>query len=54
MFKLTLAVCLSEHPVHRSRTTVARLKETFDDQDQLANEQLPNGVDGPVSILRGK
>jgi len=24
------------------------------DDDQLANEQLPNGVDGTVAALRGK
>ncbi|PYR72947.1 MAG: sulfatase, partial [Acidobacteria bacterium] len=31
-----------------------RLKESVRDEDQLANEQLPNGVDGPVARLRGK
>ncbi len=33
---------------------LARLKESFGDRDQLAGEQLPNGVDGPVAKLRGK
>ena len=31
-----------------------RLKQEVRDDDQLANEQLPNGVDGPVAKLRGK
>jgi hypothetical protein len=31
-----------------------RLKTALGDEDQLANEQLPNGVDGPVARLRGK
>jgi arylsulfatase A-like enzyme len=31
-----------------------RLKAAVKDEDQLANEQLPNGVDGPVAKLRGK
>jgi hypothetical protein len=31
-----------------------RLKKEVRDDDQLANEQLPNGVDGPVAKLRGK
>ena len=31
-----------------------RLKRAFRDDDQLANEQLPNGVDGTVARLRGK
>ena len=31
-----------------------RLKRDVRDEDQLANEQLPNGVDGPVARLRGK
>jgi arylsulfatase A-like enzyme len=33
---------------------LARLKREVRDDDQLANELLPNGVDGPVSRLRGK
>jgi arylsulfatase A-like enzyme len=33
---------------------LAQLKREFRDDDQLANDQLPNGVDGPVSRLRGK
>jgi arylsulfatase A-like enzyme len=31
-----------------------RLKNALGDTDQFANEQLPNGVDGPVAKLRGK
>jgi hypothetical protein len=31
-----------------------RLKRVLKDEDQLANEQLPNGVDGTVAALRGK
>ena len=33
---------------------LSRLKRQVRDDDQLANEQLPNGVDGPVARLRGK
>ena len=33
---------------------LVRLKRQVRDDDQLANEQLPNGVDGPVARLRGK
>ena len=33
---------------------LARLKRALRDDDQLADQQLPNGVDGPVSRLRGK
>jgi arylsulfatase A-like enzyme len=33
---------------------LARLKLAARDDDQLATEQLPNGVDGPVARLRGK
>ena len=33
---------------------LARLKREVRDDDQLADVQLPNGVDGPVSLLRGK
>jgi hypothetical protein len=36
------------------KTELLRLKEAVGDHDQLANEQLPNGVDGPVANLRGK
>jgi arylsulfatase A-like enzyme len=36
------------------KAELARLKREVRDEDQLANEQLPNGVDGPVSRLRGK
>ena len=31
-----------------------RLKQSVKDDDRLANEQLPNGVDGPPARLRGK
>jgi len=33
---------------------LARLRREVRDDDQLADEQLPNGVDGPVPRLRGK
>ena len=33
---------------------LAQLKRELRDDDQLANEQLPNGVDGPAAKLRGK
>ncbi len=33
---------------------LARLKRDVKDDDQLADVQLPNGVDGPVAKLRGK
>jgi len=33
---------------------LARLKRAARDDDQLANEQLRNGVDGTVAMLRGK
>jgi arylsulfatase A-like enzyme len=33
---------------------LAQLKRDLHDDDQLANEQLPNGVDGPIAKLRGK
>ena len=36
------------------KAELARLKQAFRDDDRLANEQLPNGVDGPVAKLRGK
>jgi arylsulfatase A-like enzyme len=36
------------------KSELARLKREVKDEDQLANEQLPNGVDGPVGKLRGK
>ena len=36
------------------KAELARLKRAVGDDDQLANEQLPNGVDGPVAKLRGK
>jgi arylsulfatase A-like enzyme len=36
------------------KAELARLKRQARDDDQLANEQLPNGVDGPVARLRGK
>jgi arylsulfatase A-like enzyme len=36
------------------KAELARLKRAVRDDDQFANEQLPNGVDGPVAKLRGK
>ena len=36
------------------KAELARLKRDLRDEDQLANEQIPNGVDGAVSRLRGK
>jgi arylsulfatase A-like enzyme len=36
------------------KAELARLKRDVRDDDQLANEQLPNTVDGPVAKLRGK
>lgn len=38
----------------RLKAELARLKREARDDDQLANEQLPNGVDGAVAKLRGK
>ena len=36
------------------KAELARLKKEVRDDDQLADEQMPNGVDGPVAKLRGK
>jgi len=36
------------------KTELLRLKRAVGDEDQLASEQLPNGVDGTVASLRGK
>jgi arylsulfatase A-like enzyme len=36
------------------KAELARLKQGVRDDDRLAGEQLPNGVDGPVARLRGK
>jgi arylsulfatase A-like enzyme len=36
------------------KAELARLKRDVKDDDQLADIQLPNGVDGPPSKLRGK
>ena len=36
------------------KTELQRLKQAVRDDDQFADEQLPNGVDGPVARLRGK
>ena len=36
------------------KAELQRLKKAMKDDDQLANEQLPNGVDGTVARLRGK
>jgi len=36
------------------KAELARLKAAVKDDDQFANDQPPNGVDGPVARLRGK
>ena len=36
------------------KAELIRLKKAVKDDDQFANEQPPNGVDGPVARLRGK
>ena len=36
------------------KTELLRLKQALRDDDQFANEQPPDGVDGPVAKLRGK
>ena len=36
------------------KAELARLKQAVHDDDRLANEQLPNSVDGPIAKLRGK
>ena len=36
------------------KTELLRLKKSLKDDDQFANDQIPNGVDGPVATLRGK
>ena len=36
------------------KAELLRVKRAARDDDQLANEQLPNGVDGTVAKLRGK
>jgi len=36
------------------KNELSRLKRDVGDDDQLADRQLPNGVDGPVARLRGK
>ena len=36
------------------KAELARLKAAVQDNDQLANDQLPNGVDGTVARLRGR
>ena len=36
------------------KAELARLKREVRDDDQFADEQLPNGVDGPVARLRGR
>ncbi|MGQ0735751.1 MAG: sulfatase family protein [Acidobacteriota bacterium] len=40
--------------VESLKAELARLKRELRDDDQLADRQLPNGVDGPVKTLRGK
>jgi arylsulfatase A-like enzyme len=36
------------------KAELAKLKRAVRDEDQLADVQIPNGVDGPVARLRGK
>ena len=36
------------------KAELVRLKQSVRDDDQFANEQLPNGVGGPVAKLRGE
>ena len=36
------------------KAELIKLKQAVRDEDQFANEQPPNGVDGPVARLRGK
>jgi hypothetical protein len=36
------------------KAELARLKRAVRDDDQLADVQLPNGVDGTVAALRGR
>jgi arylsulfatase A-like enzyme len=36
------------------KAELRRLRESFNDDDRLADVQFPNGVDGPVGKLRGK
>jgi len=36
------------------KATLARLRKELQDDDRFADEQPPQGVDGPVSALRGK
>jgi arylsulfatase A-like enzyme len=36
------------------KAELAKLKRAMRDEDQLADVQIPNGVDGPVARLRGK
>jgi arylsulfatase A-like enzyme len=36
------------------KAELAKARQAARDEDQLANELLPNGVDGPVAKLRGK
>ena len=43
-----------EEPTRTLKAELARLKAEVKDDDQFANEQPPNGVDGTVAKLRGK
>ena len=36
------------------KAELTRVQQAARDQNQLADEQIPNGVDGPVAKLRGK
>jgi hypothetical protein len=36
------------------KSELLKVQQAARDENQLANEQIPNGVDGPVAKLRGK
>lgn len=38
----------------RMKAELSRLRQALGDEDQFADAQLPNGVDGPVARLRGR
>ena len=43
-----------EQVTEKLKTELQRVKRAMKDEDQLADEQLPSGVDGPVAKLRGR
>ena len=47
-------VPLGEKLIATLKAELYRLKQAVRDDDQLANDQLANGVDGTVARLRGK